>query len=70
MPAVNASIAVTVRRTRATSHVRYRKANNESAIRLPPGSTSAIAAYDPTARIQTSRRALNFSLFKEASSMN
>src|SRR5438309_6516414 len=38
------------RRTRAAIAARLRKAHNDNAIRVPPGTSSSIAAYGPIAR--------------------
>ena len=41
----------------AGSHPRCRKAHNKNAIRLPPGTISATAAYSPSSRVELERGA-------------
>jgi hypothetical protein len=57
-PTANASIAARLRRARAATHVRCRTVHIVSAIRLPPGRMSTIAAYDPSSCIERTRRTL------------
>lgn len=49
-PTPKASMAATARRARATSHMRWRNIHRVSAIRLPPGSASTSAEYQPSSR--------------------